>query len=57
MEESPSNLIIIDFEYEGNNVKGIQIKIIQGRTDVFHTDTHSICSTYLLRNLNKHIEN
>ena len=57
MEESPSNLIIIDSEYEGNNVKGIQIKIIQGRTDVFHTDTHSICSTYLLRNLNKHIEN
>ena len=51
IEESPSNLIIIDSEYEGNNVKGIQIKIIQG------THTHSICSTYVLRNLNKHIEN
>ena len=40
IEESPSNLIIIDSEYEGNNVKGIQIKIIQGKTDVFHTHTH-----------------
>ena len=40
-KESPSNLIIIDSEYEGNNVKGIQIKIIQGRTDVFHTHTHT----------------
>ena len=42
IEESPSNLIIIDFEYEGNNVKGIQIKIIQGTHTHTHTHTHNM---------------
>ena len=43
IEESPSNLIIIDSEYEGNNVKGIQIKIIQGT----HTHTHTFNMFYI----------